>query len=343
MKARLKDVAKAAGVAPATVSNFLNESAPVSEDAKKRITEAIKQLNYVPPSKNQQKKSMEIALFLPNMVDSPKQIHLDETFSKLFNGIIQEVVETNYRLDLIWQKHLTDLVRPYPAERKISGVLYPHPHQDDKLPQLMQDSGLPFVILGELNNLTNYHSVDLDNLIGIQNATQHLIDLGHRKIAFIAPCPLDVTVSYYRYSGYQMALTMNGIPVNQSYVSIGDDSPESAYRIAKELLQSDDPPTAIVTGRDILALGVLFAAKELGIQVPHQLAVTGFDDTQIAAYHQITSVKAPLLEVGREATKLLIRILKDGDIPPTKIVVPTQLVVRSSSDPAVQGRAPIVP
>ncbi len=336
MKVTIRDVAQAAGVAPATVSNYLNDSAPVSEAARKKIGDAITRLNYrqtvrsVVPSRN----ATEIALFVPEAFENKDRMYLDETFLDLLRGVGEQLRQSGSRLTLLWHKQLPDIEREIIGSGAIGGVIYPSPHVDDPIPGLLLDNDVPLVTLGELSNRTDYHSVDMDNIAGAQMATRHLIELGHRDIAFIAPCPLDTMLSFYRLTGYQRAMTLSGLPLRSEYVRVGDFSAETGYRIAAELLALPHPPTAIVAGRDMLALGAIAAARQAGLETPGQLAVTGFDNTSLAEHHGITSVKAPLYDIGAEATRLLLEIVADKRLPARKLVIPTQLIVRASSDPA---------
>lgn len=218
LKVTIRDVAQAAGVAPATVSNYLNDSAPVSEAARKKIGDAIARLNYRPtvrsvvPSRN----AMEIALFVPEAFEDKDRMYLDETFLDLLRGVGEQLRQSGSRLTLLWHKQLPDIEREIIGSGAIGGVIYPSPHVDDPIPGLLLDNDVPLVTLGELSNRTDYHSVDMDNIAGAQMATRHLIELGHTDIAFIAPCPLDTMLSFYRLTGYQRAMTLSGLPLRPS-------------------------------------------------------------------------------------------------------------------------------
>lgn len=177
-------------------------------------------------------------------------------------------------------------------------------------------------------------SIESDNLAGGLLATRHLVELGHRRIAFLAGRP-DLESSRLREAGYRQALVEAGLPVEDDLVRSGDYLRETAYRPALDLLSRPDRPTAVFAGNDLSAIGVMDAAAQLGLDVPGDLSVIGFDDIPEAAQTTppLSTVRQPIQEMGATAVRMLIALL-DGVAPePSHVRLPTALVLRASTAP----------
>jgi DNA-binding LacI/PurR family transcriptional regulator len=176
----------------------------------------------------------------------------------------------------------------------------------------------------------------IDDIAGGELATRHLLELGHRRIAFIGDKPTDpfrFESSRDRTIGYERALESAGVPIRPEYVRKGTQSRHLARSIADELIRLPEPPTAVFAASDVQALGVLEAARDLGIEVPGQLSVIGFDDIEIASYVGLTTVRQQLFESGRRGAELLLQALA-GEPPPSRgETLPVELVVRATSGP----------
>jgi DNA-binding LacI/PurR family transcriptional regulator len=166
-------------------------------------------------------------------------------------------------------------------------------------------------------------------------ATRHLIDLGHRRIGFMGDTPPEFRFGWSRdrTRGYERALERAEIELRQEYVREGTRSVHVARSIATELLQLPDPPTAIFAASDTQALGVLDAARLLGIRVPEELSVVGFDDIEVAAYVGLTTVRQPLFESGRRGAELLLRALSGRPVEAHAELLPLELVARVTTGP----------
>ena len=194
-----------------------------------------------------------------------------------------------------------------------------------KMPTVIVDapqSGLPTVVV--------------DDVAGGMLATRHLVDLGHERIAFIGdkqPDPFRSNSTHDRTEGYERALGDAGLEVRPGYVRAGTHSRHVARSIAEELLRLPERPTAVFAASDIQALGVLEAAAGLGIAVPDELSVVGFDDIEVASYAGLTTVRQPLVESGRRGIQLLLRALR-GEPPDAQTeTLPLELIVRRTTAP----------
>ena len=176
----------------------------------------------------------------------------------------------------------------------------------------------------------------IDDVRGGELATSHLIELGHRRIAFIGdkpPDPYRFASSRDRTRGYERALAQAGIEPRPEYVREGTQSHQVARSIAIDLLRLPQRPTAVFAASDAQALGVLEAARILGIRVPEELSVVGFDDVEVAAYIGLTTVRQPLFESGRRGAELLLQMLADDDPPdkPSTEQLDVEVVVRTTT------------
>jgi DNA-binding LacI/PurR family transcriptional regulator len=202
---------------------------------------------------------------------------------------------------------------------------------DSDMEQFLQ-AGVPGVIVDASHpDLT---SVIVDNVAGARLATQHLVDLGHRKIAYIsdyADDPFNRAPVRDRYSGYRQALREAGIPFRKEYLREGSVDSQEAGGLAKELLGLDDPPTAIFAYSDMQAIGILEAARDLGLQIPRDLSVVGYDDIEAAEYVQLTTIRQSLFDSGATGVHLLLETVAHYPVQPQEILLPTELVVRNST------------
>jgi DNA-binding LacI/PurR family transcriptional regulator len=195
----------------------------------------------------------------------------------------------------------------------------------------LRATGAPCVLVDAQHD--SLPSVVIDDFAGGELATRHLIELGHRRIAFIGDTPPEFRFvwSRDRTIGYFHALEQAGIELRPEYVRVGTRLLHVARSVALELLSLPEPPTAIFAASDTQALGVLEAARSLGLDVPEQISVVGFDDVQLASYVGLTTVRQPLFESGRRGAELLLRALSGQPLPAHSEQLPLELVVRRTT------------
>jgi LacI family transcriptional regulator len=174
-------------------------------------------------------------------------------------------------------------------------------------------------------------AVDSDNLSGAVAATEYLIELGHRRIGFLAGRP-DLESAALRERGYRQALAAAGIAVESDLIRVGEYNPESAEAPARELLELEDRPTAIFAANDVSAIQTIRVAQSLGIAVPHELSVIGFDNVPESALSDppLTTIDQAIQAMGSQAVRLLLDLIDDPSQAPAQITLPTRLVVRGS-------------
>ena len=330
--ARIGDVAALAGVGEATVSRVLNGRANVRPATRERVLEAIRTLDYRPSSVARNLslgRSMVIAVVLPWFTHA--------SAVERVRGIVAAVSGSPYDL-MVFDVESEDRQRRafelLDRGDRADGMLIVSTVPPDPELDRLRAALMPCVLVDAFH--TALPSVVVDDRAGGEMATRHLIELGHRRIAFMGDTPPEFRFDWSRdrTRGYERALERAGIEGRAEYVREGTRSLNVAQSIAMELLRLPDRPTAIFAASDTQALGALEAARSLGLRVPHELSVIGFDDIDVARYVGLTTVRQPLFESGRRGGELLLRAL-DGRPPDVHSeLLPLELIVRGTTGPA---------
>jgi DNA-binding LacI/PurR family transcriptional regulator len=198
----------------------------------------------------------------------------------------------------------------------------------------LSNAGVPTVLVDA------YHSgvstVQIDDVAGASAAVEHLIAIGHKRIAYMGETlsenPFGFQPINDRYLGYRQALDAAGIDYDPAYHKQGRYGWREAHRMAEELLQQPGPPTALFAYSDTMAFGAMEAVRACGLRVPEDLAIVGFDDVEIAQYFQLTTVRQPLYETGARGAELLMELVDSGNsLPVEHIYLPTELIVRRTT------------
>lgn len=329
-----QDVADLAGVSRTTVSFVLNDTpnAQISEETRQRVLEAAAKLSYYPNAAARSLASRKTGTIGLVLCQSPDRIFADAFLPEVIRGIGDVVQERDLRLLL---QSVDDITKPdayigLVREKRIDGIILSGPRSDDRqLPQLREE-GFPIVLLGQLKG-SGVNFVDVDNVGGAKMAVEHLIRLGHQRIAMITNAPLQYTASEDRLWGYRRALEENGLLYDEQLVRYGDFREESGYEAMSQLLALSTPPKAIFVASDLVAFGVMEAIKERGLGIPQDIAIVGFDDVRLANYVDppLTTVRLPAYKLGARAAATLIRII-DGESVDNGVLLETELVIRES-------------
>jgi LacI family transcriptional regulator len=330
-RAKIQDVAEAAGVAIKTVSRVLNNEPNVREETRARVLAIVKKLNYHPSMSARSlagRRSFLIGLIYENpsanyIVDVQHGAMArcrEDRFQLLMHQVTGrgEEMERDV-LGLVDQTHLDGLIVTAPLS------------ESTLLIQALDKHSLPFVRVApnDVEHPTPY--VDMDDAGAAREMTEYLIGLGHRRIGFILGHP-DHFASGQRLLGYKAALAAHGIEFHDANVRQGYFTFESGMDAAKQLLLQPDVPSAIFASNDDMAAGALMAAHELGINVPERLSIAGFDDTYIAktVWPRLTTVHQPTYDLAYTATTLLLQMLQTGAAPQS-IRLGYRLVCRAST------------
>ncbi len=326
----IKDVAKKAGVSVATVSHVINDTRYVSELTKAKVKAAMEELNYQPNAvarSLRRKESMIIGLIIPDntnpyfaeMAWSIEYASKNQGYSVILCNSDGDVNKESSYLDVLIKNQVDGIIIVAAGKSSVNFQKF----LGRKTSIVMVDRDSPNV---------RTDSIQINNGMYGEIATEHLVALGHQKIACITG-PRDVTPSFDRVDGYKKALSNNKIPLKDAYIIRGDFRPHGGYLAGCKLLEMDDPPTAIFACNDLMAYGVMRAAVEKGINCPDDLSVVGFDDIYLSTYINppLTTIKQPRIEMGEEAVFSLIQRLKNPDRLARNIILEADLVIRSST------------
>lgn len=335
----LEQVAAIAGVSRATVSRVVNDRSNVSEAARDAVQRAIAQIGYVPNRAARTlvtRRTDSVALVI---TEPERRLFSEPFFADVVRGVSYVLADDDIQLVLLMSQSDTDRLRAeqYLLRGYVDGVLLLSLHADDPLASNLVRQRLPVVTGGRpLDPDPGVPYVDSDNRGGGRTAVEHLIATGRRRIAHITG-PLDMAVGIDRLFGYRDALADAGLPTDERLETIGDFGNESGVVGTDRLLQRVPDLDAIFAASDLVAAGAMQALSRHGRRVPDDVAVVGFDDSQIARSSQptLTSVRQPVELMGRQMASLLVQLLgrgpeTDGQ-PNTSVVLPTELVVRDST------------
>jgi DNA-binding LacI/PurR family transcriptional regulator len=332
MPTTIRDVARLAGVGIATVSRVLNGSPSVSEETRARVLQAIEQLHFTP---NPLARRLSTGRTLTIGVIVPYFTLPD--FVKRLQGVQHALLESEYDLVLFnvespgqRDKVFHDLNR----QTRVDGLLILSLGVLDLHLEGFRQAGTPLVLID--SHHANAHRVYSDHVAGGRLATQHLLELGHRKIALVSDDlenPYHFAATLERYEGYRAALAESGLAFRLEYHASGSHGREAARELGRQLLQLPDPPTAVFAATDTQAIGVLEAARQLGVRVPGGLSVIGYNDIREAEYLNLTTIHQPLFESGVKGVELLLEAIESELAEPVALQLPLELVVRQTTAP----------
>jgi len=331
MPTTIRDVAREANVGVGTVSRVLNNNPSVRDETREKVLATIKALNFTPnpiARRLSTGQTLTIGVILPYLT-------LPSCIERL-RGVQKILTDSNYDLvlfDIENPKKRDAYFKNLAFKSRVDGVLLISIPPSDEQAEKFYTSGLPSVLIDAFH--PDLCCVYPDDKQGGRDATRHLVNLGHRKIAFLSDylsTPFHPSMSL-RYQGYRQVLDEEGIAFNPQYQIEGDRGRGYARNNAKHLLSLDDPPTAIFAASDTQAIGILDAAHEMDIRVPGELSVIGYDDIRDAAYVNLTTINQQLDQSGIEGARMLLRLLANSNEPnQCKKKLSVKLIVRRTTD-----------
>ncbi|MEL6152030.1 MAG: LacI family DNA-binding transcriptional regulator, partial [Chloroflexota bacterium] len=327
-----------AGVSQTTVSFVLNrnKTGKISETTAAKVWEAARELGYVPDAAARSLArgySMNIALVMTN---PHKQVLIDDYIPNVITGLMESAGADGFRvvLELVKDDDPVNVIQDLARGREVAGIIIaPNEHTDRYMEILLNlnHEDFPLVTLRHLAD--SIASVTSRNLDGIRAMTEHLIDLGHERIACISYASSAVNPHVAeRLDMLRKTMQAQGLDLPAAYIKEGQYDPSTGYTAAQELLDLDTPPTAIQCLNDTMALGAMAAVQDAGLRVPDDIAVVGFDDIRVAAYTNppLTTVRAQEIQLGEQAGRAILDMLHNQPPVNRHIELPTELIVRSS-------------
>jgi DNA-binding LacI/PurR family transcriptional regulator len=330
----LEQVAVEANVSRGTASRVVNGSLEVSPYALKAVRDAIRKLGYVPNHAARSLVTRRSDTVLLVVSESEDRVFSEPFFASIVRGLSQELSSTPLQLNLVMastaRQH--DRVEQLVRNGHVDGVMLISLHGDDPLPQNLVAAGAPVAVIGRppVPDASTVPYVDADNEAGARAATEYLYRQGRRRIATITG-PRDMAAGLDRLSGYRAALRgKRGVARLIAQGDFGQASGEAAMR---ELLTKDPTLDAVFAASDPMAAGALRALRAAGRRVPDDVAVIGFDDSDLARNTNplLTSVSQPTQLMGRKVAELLIAQLREPEAKLAPVILPTELVVRESA------------
>lgn len=314
----LHEVAKIAGVSMMTVSRVINNSGKVSEKTRQKVLSAIKEVDYQPnmiARSLARKKTNILGLVIYN------EFGIHPTFyNEIINGVQTGASLLGYDLLIFAQNEEQSYRNRVVHSSLVDGVIFMGVHVNEEDIKAVHDKGFPYVFVGkrEVKGIEPYF-ISPNYIEGTKKATEHLINNGHQKIAFIGQSDV-IEPDFDKYSGYKNALMQAGVEYDQKLVSKDSQSQSDGYEAMKEILKHK--PTAVILNNTYTTLGAITAIQEEGLNIPDDISVIGFDDNQELNQQfndftglDLTSLQIPKLELGKQAAELTISLVEGNELP----------------------------
>ncbi|MGC2657311.1 MAG: LacI family DNA-binding transcriptional regulator [Bryobacteraceae bacterium] len=328
----IKDIARSLGISHSTVSRALRDSPLVRAETVSEIKAKAYSMGYRPSAVARSlvtRETRTIGVVVTTIADP---FH-----GEVVTGIEESAAAAGYSVILASSHRDPEreigVVRAL-QERRVDGILVASSRVGDLYLSLMTEMRVPIVLINNQHDGGPVYSVSVDNERAARQAVQHLLDLGHTRIAYLGD-RFGSHSNAERLSGYQSALNAAGIAFDSLLVAEGDSSPEGSVPGVQALLGQNPRPTALFCYNDMSSLAALRVAAELGLSVPDDLSIVGFDDLFFAPYLQppLTTIHQPRREMGREATAVLMALLQGKTVNSQRIAVEGKLIVRGSTAP----------
>lgn len=330
MTATIKDVAKKARVSISTVSRVINDSKPVSSEVKQRVLDAVKELNYKPNEIARTlvtKKSYLIGVIVTDLADS--------YVAEMVRGI--EEIGKMYNYDILLCSTFGDMEAEVKYVRllntkQVEGIILISDILNEELHEQTQPSRAPIVYLNRFYYRQEYHTVRIDNFKAAYEMTNYLINLGHKKVAYVSNKGDKSFLESDKIKGYKKAISQHS-DLQETIFYSKDRDIEDGYEVAEELVEYRDKITAVFCSYDELAIGVLNYLYDHNIKVPDEISVTGFGDIKTASILRptLTTIQEPFYDIGAVAIRRIIKELKGEKVDNTDTILPFKIQVRGST------------
>jgi len=328
----LKDIAKEVGISPSTVSRAINNEGRVSETTKRRISEAIKKLDYHPNIMARglaSKKTKSIGF----VIHKRRGHSLDRAsfYGKIIEGVEKEGRKYGYHpiFSVINEEERKSASLQIVKENRVDGLILAGCDIDKKLILSLKERKMPLVLVDNHLDKEKISCVVTDNLNGAYEAVTYLISLGHKRIGFVAEMLSDLSFSE-RLQGYKLAIREACLNYDENLVQESKD--DVGYTATKKLLENQFPPSAIFAANDAAAIQAMKAIRKKRLRIPEDIAIMGFDNGGVAPHTNppLTTVRVFMKKMGQISMRMLIEIINNKNPLPVKNLMFTELVIRDS-------------
>jgi len=331
----MDDIARATGLSKMTVSRALSNRGYVSAATRRRVLAATKRLDYQVnflASQLSRNRTNLIGVIVP--FDGLVGTHY---FGQVMLGLQQGLAGTDYHVAIFdsLSENFNDGQKcaQLCRQKRVDGLIVIAPHRSDRFPRTFANLNMPLIVVGSSPGEKSVSSVDIDNSAGATDATEHLIRLGHLRIGFLGG-PAELRDATQRERAFRRAMARHKVPVVERWIVQGEYETRRAFHLALDMLTRKDRPSAIFAANDLMAFGVIDAARVLGLAVPDALSVVGFDDVAPAAESvpALTTVRHPMRQLGRVAAEYLLQAMNRAGTPALlHQQLHAELIVRSST------------
>lgn len=324
-----RDVARLAGVSQPTVSRALRDSEKVSEDTKLRVREAARVLGYAPNAIGRALSvghSTRVGLVVTDLDN--------QFYAHVISPMHRELERLGYELVLITESSESAPVADHVIANGLCGVVLATTTVDSVLPVRLQDRGIPFVYFNRTAAGVKADSVTVDPEVGLRAAVETVVAQGHRRVGALFG-PRNTSTGEERESALRTLLEEHDLVIARRHARHGPFDFDAGHAGLTALLQDDEPPTVVFCANDVVALGALNAAAELGVDVPGQVSLVGFDDlpTSRWALVQLSTVAYDLTGMSRKAARMVVARVEEGESVAQTAVFPTSYVARRTVGP----------
>jgi alanine racemase len=345
-RARIADVAKEAGVSKTAVSFAFNSPERLSAETASRIREVADALDYRPRPVARmltQKNTMTIGLLTPQVLSV---VFANPFYATLCGGVAAVTDQAGYGLLFVSPLH-GSLIRAL-GRATVDGFVAVGLSEDHPEVEQIRRAGIPMVLV-DGDAFPEHGSVESNDEVGARSAARHLLGLGHREFVIVGVEPPNMpglfeyssapteTVATRRLSGYRQGLELGGIQLADERIVVGPATFDGGVAAFRRVWEDELRPTAVLAMSDVMAIGVIWAGREIGLRVPEDLSIVGFDDLEVAPHSNppLTTVRQPIRQKGEESAKLLLRMIANPDLErPEHKVLETRLIIRASTGPA---------
>lgn len=330
-----QDVADLAGVSRTTVSLVLNdvEGIHISPGTRQKVRDAAEELGYIPNATAQALATRRARAIGLVMTRGPHHIASDTFLPQILVGLLDVVKQHKLRLliETVDAEHQDRVYLELARAKHIDGMILLTPRIDDIGLRKLEEVEAPSVLMGKIAD-SDLYSVDVDNRSAAKQATQYLIELGHKKIACISNAKPSYSAAPDRVLGYKDALKESGYIPDDELIQHADFDPQSGFECMKSLLASGKEFTAVFVASDNVAMGVKSALRDAGLRIPDDISIIGFDDIPWAKYSDppLTTVRLPAQELASEACLMLLELMQGSKPEEQHMILETELVVRKS-------------